>query len=106
MLETLVKAADDLRAFVYDSIEGRMESLSSEERPLSASYGDGDMLNLWVSAGSVEVKSVKMVKGCDRFVLSAIFILLSRVYGNIMDKDGWTRQPRVNQFWWVNWGVV
>jgi hypothetical protein len=44
--ETLVNAADDFRPLGNDSILGRMESFSSLERPLSASYGDGDVLIL------------------------------------------------------------
>ena len=44
--ETFVNAADDLRALGADSILGSTDSLSSLERPLSASYGEGEVLIL------------------------------------------------------------
>jgi len=72
-----VNAAEDLRAFRGDSIEGRTESLSSEDNPLSASYSDGDML-IRCSSGSVGVKSVYMVKGCERIALEAILFCIPR----------------------------
>jgi hypothetical protein len=42
----LVNAAEDFRALGGDSMLGSIESLSSLESPLSASYGEGEVLIL------------------------------------------------------------